>query len=426
MKANLLKQLISISLPLIAAYAANAAGTTTIGSFTGGDEGEGLDLQGVFVYAVNIGTVGEAGQAGDAFFTADDVDGFTINASQQIPNWHNPNYGDSSDDDVIETVMKSIRWSPAPETPKIRMTGLAAGATYKLQLLFAEQCCAGRGFNIVVNGEIIATDFKPAAIQGGAGVTSQGVVVAYEYVSAGDTLDIVLDGPGATDGTIVDHNAIINGLTLERTASPGDDDNDGLPDAWEKLYFGNLDQTGSGDPDGDGLTNAQELAAGANPLKADSDGDGLSDGDERQRYHTDPVSPDTDGDGLSDLAEVQMGTSPLKRDTDGDGLSDRAEVRDYRTDPLRQDTDGDQLADGVEILKYGTNPLLRDTDSDGLTDGQEINAQVPSDPRMMDSDRDGIPDADERANGTDPMRPDTDGDGLSDATERDLGLDPKV
>ncbi|MDX8377006.1 MAG: Ig-like domain-containing protein, partial [Mariprofundales bacterium] len=43
------------------------------------------------------------------------------------------------------------------------------------------------------------------------------------------------------------------------------------------------------DPDGDGLTNAQELAVGTNPLLADSDGDGFSDGVE-VAFGSDPLN----------------------------------------------------------------------------------------------------------------------------------------
>ena len=59
-----------------------------------------------------------------------------------------------------------------------------------------------------------------------------------------------------------------------------DSDGDGLPDAWEFSYFGNLGHDGIEDADSDGLTNAQELAVGTSPLLADSDGDGFSDSEE--------------------------------------------------------------------------------------------------------------------------------------------------
>lgn len=53
--------------------------------------------------------------------------------------------------------------------------------------------------------------------------------------------------------------------TLAVTFTPGDSDQDGLQDAWEILYFGTLTFSGSDDPDGDGQSNASELATGCNP-----------------------------------------------------------------------------------------------------------------------------------------------------------------
>ena len=42
----------------------------------------------------------------------------------------------------------------------------------------------------------------------------------------------------------------------------------------------------------------------------DTDGDGLTDSEERLNHGTDPLKPDTDGDGYSDLVEVQNGSNP--------------------------------------------------------------------------------------------------------------------
>lgn len=91
-------------------------------------------------------------------------------------------------------------------------------------------------------------------------------------------------------------------------------------------------------------------------VMGDSDGDGLSDAEERL-IGTDPFNPDTDNDGLRDGEEVKIyGTNPLERDTDGDLLSDGDEVRIHRTDPKHPDTDRGGVRDGVEVDR-GTNPL---------------------------------------------------------------------
>jgi hypothetical protein len=76
------------------------------------------------------------------------------------------------------------------------------------------------------------------------------------------------------------------------------------------------------DSDGDGLTDVREDELGTDPLKPDTDGDGLDDGTEVNVTGTDPLNPDTDGDGLTDGAEVAMGTNPRSADTDGDGVGD--------------------------------------------------------------------------------------------------------
>lgn len=62
----------------------------------------------------------------------------------------------------------------------------------------------------------------------------------------------------------------------------------------------------------------------------DSDGDGLTD-DEERRLGTNPFNPDTDGDGISDGDEVRMGLDPLRADTDGDGIIDGLDK--YPLDP---------------------------------------------------------------------------------------------
>ncbi len=162
------------------------------------------------------------------------------------------------------------------------------------------------------------------------------------------------------------------------------------------------------DPDGDGLTNAEEKQLGTNPKVADTDGDGLNDGDEVHKYKTNPLKADSDGDGLNDGEEVlKYKTDPNKADTDGDGLKDGDEVLIYKTDPLKADTDGDGLNDGEEVLKYKTDPLKADTDGDGLNDGEEV-LKYKTDPLKADTDGGSVNDGVEVARGTNPLDPSDD------------------
>jgi hypothetical protein len=163
-----------------------------------------------------------------------------------------------------------------------------------------------------------------------------------------------------------------------------------------------------------------ELQA-TDPNTADADGDGLTDGEERE-FLSDPFNPDTDGDGLDDFLEREFGTDPNNPDTDGDGLTDKEEY-DLSTNPNSDDTDGDGLTDEQE-LAFGSNPNLVDTDGDGLTDLEEFN--FGSNPNLADTDGDGLTDAEERDFGSDPNLVDTDGEGLSDFLEREFGSDPNL
>lgn len=125
-----------------------------------------------------------------------------------------------------------------------------------------------------------------------------------------------------------------------------DTDNDGVADYLED-YFG-TDKTKE-DTDEDGLSDYLELLVIAtNPLLADTDGNGIDDGDE-----------DVDQDGCFNLSEVEMGTDASKADTDSDGLTDYEEYVVYDTVPLNDDTDEDGASDGIEI-ELGTDPFVAD------------------------------------------------------------------
>jgi len=251
-----------------------------------------------------------------------------------------------------------------------------------------------------------------------------------EVLLGTDPTDPDTDGDGLLDGEEVN----------------GPDGDPATPDGTDPLDT---------DSDDDGLSDGGELGLGTDPNLFDTDGDGLSDGleagaddplpagssdggvaylgtdsavfegDTDPSTTTDPLDPDSDGDGLSDGEEDSNGDGAVEYTLGGTGDPGVGE-----TDPNIADTDGDGLDDGEEVLVEDTDPLDTDTDDGGVPDGQEVldgtDPLDPSDdvPGDVDSDGDGLTDAEEDLLGTDPLDPDSDDDGLDDGEEIDLGTDP--
>jgi hypothetical protein len=126
-------------------------------------------------------------------------------------------------------------------------------------------------------------------------------------------------------------------------ALAADSDSDGLPDAWEFLYFGNVAQDPSGDPDGDGLTNLQEYQLGTDPVLADSDGNGVNDGDE-----------DFDGDLLSNWAELNLyHSSPFDAYSlarAAQGQAGQGQTSQSSTSPASQTGECDLATDALYLM----------------------------------------------------------------------------
>jgi len=270
-----------------------------------------------------------------------------------------------------------------------------------------------------------------------------------------------------------------------------DTDGDGVPDDIE-----DIDGTSSTDPcdfvvssqtltpnstwytsdcDNDGVTNADEVTDGTDPLDADTDGDGVIDGTEKTDgtsgtdlcdfvVSSQTLTPnstwntsDCDNDGVTNADEVTDGTDPLNADTDGDGVIDGTEKTDGTsgTDLCdfvvssqtltpnstwnTSDCDNDGVTNAEEFTD-GTDPLDPDTDGDGVIDGTEktdgtsgtdlcdfvVSSQTltpNSTWNTSDCDNDGVTNAEEVTDGTDPLNADTDGDGVIDGTEKSDGTD---
>jgi hypothetical protein len=266
----------------------------TIGTFTGGDPGEGLDLEGEFAYAVNVGGPGGI-QVGDALFSdgteagmaGGSSPGVTLPDVNEAGNWFaGVEYGDSDNDDALEIIIPSIRWNEPPGMD-IELE-VDPGESYKLQLIFAE---AGwdRGFDIFVNDELMVDNFNVQINQGGMGVPNRGVVYTKDVTAEDDVLYITLGGenPAAPD-----NNPILNALTLEISAGvgvlqAGDADMDydfdqldlvkvqvankylsGQPATWGEGDWDGAPGGAPGDPPaGDGVFNQTDIIAALNAGK---------------------------------------------------------------------------------------------------------------------------------------------------------------
>ena len=198
---------------------------------------------------------------GDATFTADvGVANVQVEAEHVANPWGGADLGITAEDNALESVLQSIRHHPPTgyslpgnDGIHVRLGGLTDGVGYKMQLLFREQGGGGRGFDISVNGSLIADEFSTVS----AGWKHRAVV--HYFVADGTDVTVHLSGIGAS---FPDRNPILNGLTCEEVGN-FDSDGDGLFDGWEQQYFGNLDQDAGGDPDGDGLDNAAEILTAA-------------------------------------------------------------------------------------------------------------------------------------------------------------------
>jgi hypothetical protein len=185
--------------------------------FTGGDAGEGIDLEGNIIYAASVDTSG-ATIRGVTFTDVTATAGSTFAAENHIPLWLSPNYGATANDLALANATRSIRWSTSGDggldTVAGSVSNLVPGRSYKVQFLM-EDMGPTRHSAFRIDGDIIRSDIAYSAMQGGAAgpnVTA-GTVVTYQFTAAGPTMTYQLERPDT--GATYDTNPIFNAMTVE-------------------------------------------------------------------------------------------------------------------------------------------------------------------------------------------------------------------
>lgn len=174
------------------------------------------------------------------------------------------------------------------------------------------------------------------------------------------------------DGYVIADSILFREVVSTTTAEAIDSDGDGLPDDWEISY--GLDPNDPSDatldPDGDGLTNAEEFLFLTVPTISDTDDDGIPDGFEVS-YGLDPttsdVGLDSDQDGLTNYEEYLAGTDPKNSESK---LPSNSALLSWT--PPTQRNDGTELAE-EDITHYEISYRKSSPSQEIIVDNQSPN-----------------------------------------------------
>lgn len=185
--------------------------------YTGGEVGEGLDLSGTFLHALNLGGTATP-TIQDVTFAADPTGG---GASPQGPWDEKPEYGTATEDNALEDVTHSITCCG---TATYALTA-PSNQPVKLQLIFSEnfyQSPGLREMEVFVEGVNVLPDFDGFGLQSdhSSSAPFDGTVYTQTLTVTDGVLNIVFTQGDGTPNTPGDKNFIANALTVEAVPEP--------------------------------------------------------------------------------------------------------------------------------------------------------------------------------------------------------------
>ena len=212
----------------------------------------------------------------------------------------NGNFGTMEDPGNGNTLTSAPVLANTGGTKQFTITRAANGA-FRITIIVASGDNEGTEYNVAV-------DDSSGSVNSNYDHVADGLAYHVFDVSEGDS-DIQINITSTTQNRSLMGIAFDGGV-IDIT-DPTDSNSNGIGDNWETFYFGSL---GVVDPDADeepdGLTNLEEWQNLTRPMVADTDSDGLEDGEEVDTYSTDPTDNDTDGDGYNDKFEVTNSSDP--------------------------------------------------------------------------------------------------------------------
>jgi hypothetical protein len=124
------------------------------------------------------------------------------------------------------------------------------------------------------------------------------------------------------------HHYIVQARALGSTSTEFAEDFESASNGLRRAFIVDVGcEPGEIDKDRDGLCDRVELAFGTNLTASDSDGDGLTDGDELRGLRakafvpSDPLAMDTNQDGIGDLQAVEAGLNPTAAEVADPGFN---------------------------------------------------------------------------------------------------------